>query len=71
MALNTWEMWSNGVKTSFFFKKLRKIAQRLPIDSGGYGLRPPTRICDTFELQNTYLLNTSPNLDIFTFIYWF
>ena len=29
MALNTCEMWSNGVKQPFFSKKLRKIAQRL------------------------------------------
>ena len=31
MALNTCETWSNRVKTAFFFKKLRKIAQRLGV----------------------------------------
>ena len=30
MALNTYKMWSNGIKIAFFFpKKLRKIAERL------------------------------------------
>ena len=29
MALNTCEMWSNGIKIAFFSKKLRKIARRL------------------------------------------
>ena len=29
MALNTCEMWSNGIKIAFFSKKLLKIAQRL------------------------------------------
>ena len=60
MALNTCEMRSNGVKATFFFKKLRKIAQRL-------GASPPDPINDTFELQHTSLLSTSPNLDIVTF----
>ena len=27
MALNMSEMWSNGIKTAFFFKKLQKIAR--------------------------------------------
>ena len=29
MALNTCEMWFNGIKIAFFIKKLQKIAQRL------------------------------------------
>ena len=29
MALNTCEMWFNGIKIAFFSKKLRNIAQRL------------------------------------------
>ena len=32
-------MWSNAVKTAFFFKKLRKIAQT-PIASSSWGLAP-------------------------------
>ena len=28
-AMNTCEMWSNGIKLAFFAKKLRKITQRL------------------------------------------
>ena len=58
-AMNTCEMWSNGIKIAFFAKKLRKIAQRLgtsPIASGGRGLRPQTPVCVTFELRYTSLL---------------
>ena len=50
MALNTYEMRSNGVKTAFFFKKLQKFAQRLgfrpqtPIASGGWGSAPDPRL---------------------------
>ena len=40
MALNLREMWSNGIKISFFSKKLRKIAQRL----GASPHRPPSVI---------------------------
>ena len=57
MALNTCEMRSNGIKIAFFSQKLRKIAQRLC---------PQTPVCDTFDLQYTSLLNTSPNLNILT-----
>ena len=68
-------MWSNGIKTAFFSKKLRKIAQQLgaePPSAGGYGglgsgTSPPDPLNNTFELQYTSLLNTSPNSDIFTF----
>ena len=33
MALNTCDMWSNGIKIAFYFKKLQKIAQRLGASS--------------------------------------
>ena len=64
-------MWSNGIKIALFSKKLQKIAQRLgvsppdPIASGGWGLRPQTPLCDTFDLQYTCLLNM--RLPIYTF----
>ena len=29
MALNTFELWFNGIKIAFFSKTLQKIAQRL------------------------------------------
>ena len=73
MALNTCEMWSNGVKTAFVSKKLQKIAQRLgasPPDPNSLrrlGLRPHTPVNDPFEVQYTSLLNTSANLGIFRF----
>ena len=57
MALNTCEMWFNGIKIAFFSKKLQKIAQRLgaspqtPKASGGWGPSPQTPVCDTFELH--------------------
>ena len=53
-----------------FFKKLRKIAKRLgasPPDLHSLrrlGAPPPDPLNDTFQLQYTSLLNTSPNLDI-------
>ena len=60
MALNTSEIWSNGVKTAFFSENYEKLPS-------GWGLRPQTPVNSTFELQYTSLLNTSPNLDIFIF----
>ena len=45
------------VLKQLFFKKLQKIAQRL-------GDSPSDPLNDTFELQYTFLLNTSLNLDI-------
>ena len=54
MALNTCEMWSNGIKIAFFSKKLQKIAQWL-------GLRSQTSVCDTFELQYTSLRKRVPH----------
>ena len=57
MALNTCEMWFDGIKIAFSTKKLQKIVLRLgaiphtPKASGGWGPRPQTPTCDTFELQ--------------------
>ena len=68
MAVNTSEMWSNGIKIGFFFQKLIKIAQRLgplPPAPHSHRLRPQTPVCDTFEY--TSLLNTSPKSEICTF----
>ena len=71
MAVNTCEMWSNGIKIAFFSKNLQKspsgwgLCPQTPIAFGGWGLRPQTPICDTFEY--TSFLNTSPKLDIFAF----
>ena len=52
------------LKQLLFFKKLQKIAQRL-------GASPQTPFNNMFELQYTSLLNTSLNLDISHFNYWF
>ena len=65
MAVNTCEMWSNGIKKAFF-KKLRKLPSccglrlrpQTPIASDGRGICPQTPVCDTFELPFT-LLKTS------------
>ena len=62
MALKMCKMRSNGIRTTFFSKKLRKIVQRLgasppdPYSLGRLELRPQTPVCDTFELQYTSLL---------------
>ena len=56
------------VLKQLFFKKLRKIAQRLGVSPPDlHSLRRLEPINDTFELQYTSLLNTTPNLDIVTF----
>ena len=62
------------VLKQLFFKKLRKIAQQhgaLSPDPHNLrrlgGLHPQTTVNNTFELQYTSFLNTSFNLDIFTF----
>ena len=44
MALNTYEMWSNGIKIVFFSKNLQKSPR-------GLGLRPQTPVYDTFEYR--------------------
>ena len=49
MALKTSEMWYNGIKVAFFSKNYEKSLS-------GWGLRPQTPICYTFELQYTSLL---------------
>ena len=47
---------------SFFFQKITKnrpepgASPSDPLASGGWGLRPQTPVCDTFELQCTSLL---------------
>ena len=57
---------------SFFSKNLQKspsgrgLRPQIPIATGGWGLRPQTPVSDTFEY--TSLLNTSPKLDIYTFL---
>ena len=57
MALNTCEMWSNGIKIAVFSKNYQKrstagdFAPRPPKASGGWGIRPQTPVCDTFELH--------------------
>ena len=57
MGLNTCEMWSNGIKIAFISKTYKKIAQRLkawlpePKAAGGWGGRPQTPDCDTFEVH--------------------
>ena len=61
----------NGIYGAFF-QNLTKIAQRLGalpqtlIAIAGWGLRPQTPACDTFEY--TSLLNTSPKLDSCIFL---
>ena len=71
MAVNTWEMWSNGIKIAFVSKNLQKspsgwrFCPQTPIATGSRGLRPQTPVCGKFEY--TSLLNTSPKLKICLF----
>ena len=71
MAVNACEMWSNGIKIAFFSKNLQKspsvwgLCPQTPIATGGWGLRPQTLVCDTFEYIS--FVNTSPKLDISAF----
>ena len=57
MALNTYKMWSNGIKIGFFpknYEKLSRGSQLRPqtsMASGSWGLRPQTPVYDAFELQ--------------------
>ena len=58
MALNTCEMWSNGIKIAVFFQKITKnrptaggFASRPPKPPVAGGPRPQTPVCDTFELH--------------------
>ena len=59
MALNTCEMWSNGIKIAFYFKKLQKNRPGFggfdpkplkPSVAGGF-FSAQTPFCDTFELH--------------------
>ena len=56
MALTTFEMQFNGIKTAFISKKLQKIAQLLgaslpdPHSLWRLGTAPKAHSCDTFEL---------------------
>ena len=61
MALNTSEMWSNGIKIAFFSPKITKNCPA----AGGKAPRPPFVI----RLNYSKLLysNTSRNLDILAF----
>ena len=63
MVLNTCEMWSNGIKITFFPKKMQK---KLP-SNWGFGPKPPSVI----RLSKLVCLHTSPNLHIFIFNFWF
>ena len=71
MAVNTCEMWSNGIKIAIFSKNLQKspsgwgLCPQTPIATRGWGLRPKTPVCETFEY--TSFLTTSPKLDIFAY----
>ena len=64
MALDTWEMWSNGIKIAFC-KPLRKIAQRRQ----WYVWKIPSVI--HLNYSTLFTQHRSPNLDIFDFNYWF
>ena len=71
MTLNTREMWSNGIKIAFYFKKLQKIAKTLgaspkplkPLVAGGSA----PRALSVIHLSYISLLNTSLKLNICTF----
>ena len=71
MAVNTCEMWSNGIKIAFFPKNLQKLPSgwglfpQTPIATGGWGLRTHTPVCGMFEY--TSILNTFSKLDICIF----
>ena len=64
MALNTCEMWSNGIKIAFFPKNYKKLTAaggftpQAPIASGGWGLRPQTSVLDSFQVRK-YTLHIS------------
>ena len=71
MALNTCEMWSNGIKIAFFSKNYKKLPNgwglrpQTPKASGGWGSAPKTP--SVIHLSYTGFLNTSPKLDICIF----
>ena len=59
MTLNNCKLWSNGIKTASFPKKLQKIAQRLGALPPGYhslrwlGAFSQTPVCDMLQLRNS------------------
>ena len=57
--LNACEMWSNGIKTAFFFQKITKNRQA----AGAFALRPPSVI--SFNYSTLLYSYASPNLDNF------
>ena len=59
MALNTCEMWSNGIQIAFFFQKITKNCPT----AGDFAPKPPSAI----HLSYTNFLNTFPKLDICIF----
>ena len=72
MALNTSEMWFNGIKIAFFLQKTYKkspngwgLRPQAPKASGGRGLR--SRPSSVLRLRYTTFINTSPKLDICIF----
>ena len=67
MALNTCQMWFNGLKISFF----QKLTKNRPA-AGGFAPKPPEppaapQNLSVMRLSYTTFLNTSPNLDINAF----
>ena len=75
MALNTFEMWSNGIKIAFFSKKLRKIAKRLwALPSDPHSFRrlgaPPLdpRLWYVWITVHFFTKHTSTNLHILTIV---
>ena len=59
MALNTCEMWSNGIKIAFFLKTLRKIAQRPSTESNN--MSPNLSVLALLP-KNAYFLLVGANL---------
>ena len=62
MALNTCEMWSNGIKIAFFSKKLQLFSKKSP---NGWEPRPQPSFVTLLSYTN--FLNTFPKLDIYIF----
>ena len=42
MAIKCAKRDPNGIKIAIFFQKLQKFSKKLPIASGGWGIRPQT-----------------------------
>ena len=73
MALNTCELWFNGIKIAFFSKKLQKIAKwlgTLPADPQSLrqlGASPPASP-SVIRLSYASFLTTFPKMDTSTFL---